>query len=210
MNMKKIYSKLLVVLLLLSFNQKCEYSKGDDKTHNVYMIAQSKPLALLCYAKEDLEKIMAEPGELGFLANEGKCFLEENSKKLKVIARFNSSRSSSNETKVYALVMQDSKRQAYIVSKQLVFTEIWQRVFMPKERFLFNCKTSKQCQDIVDQLEQGKAVPRELARMQKASSKEIHSEKGWPSQKKARDDQPSATDLKHPRRRLYPIFFKRR
>ena len=188
-----------MAVLFLVLSQKCECSKKDSNAYNIYVMAKIKPLTLLCFAKEDLEKVMLDPEELGFLANEGKCFLEEKAKKVRLIASLASP--VSDKAKLYTISMQGLKQEVHVVSEQLIFTEIWQRVFIPEERLLFNCKTSRQCEELVDKLEKGEEVPKELGQIQVTKSKEISA-----SQKNGKDEQHSARPEK-PRARLYPFFF---
>ena len=215
----RFFSRFLTAALLLVLSQKCGHLKQDDTIQNIYMTARTKPLALLCFSKEDLDKVIADPRELGFLANEGKCFLEEEPKKVKVTARLGSS--DTNKVKSYAVYMQNLKQEAHVLSDQLIFTEIWQRVFVPKERLLFNCKTSKQCKKLVDKLEKGGERPKELARMQRTNSSRIPFQRRGsqedsqevflgrltPLQKQDKNEKHSAARSERPKPRLYPRFF---
>ena len=149
MNRRLIYYRAIFsCALLFFFNENC--SKEHKAMHNIYMKAEIKPLTLLCFEREDLESVIKDPRKLGFLANDGKCFLQEKSLKVRIIERADASA----ENKLYKLHLETLKKQAYIHREQLNFTEIWKRIFIPKERFVSKCKTNKECEEILTQLQE--------------------------------------------------------
>ena len=135
--------------ILLSQKFSCSPKREKKNTYNVYLKANTKALSLLCFQKEDLERVIEEPAQLGFLANDGKCFLQEKSRELRVIGR----PEPSDKFKFYKVSLENLKQEAYIVREQLTFTELWRRIFIPKERFISKCKTNEECEERLIKLE---------------------------------------------------------
>lgn len=167
-------------------------------------MAKIKPLSLLCFAKEDLEKVIVDPRKLGFLANEGKCFLEEKAKNAKVITRLSSS-AERKDYSILAVLMDGLEEPAHLVSKNLVFGKIWQRVLIPEERLLSKCATKEQCKDTLDRLEKEKRAQKKLNGEQVKRAKKNRISKEHSTEENSLENSLEKTKKLLPR--LYPLFF---